>query len=121
MIEYKSLITKILERGYRTVFYSQSPPERGALILRHDIDFDIGYAYQLSLVEDELGVKSTYFFLLRSKSYNLLDHKNLEMVESIKSRGHHISLHFDPTVYSDIEHGLIKEKDIFEKCFRRSG
>lgn len=117
MIEYKTLIAKFLERGYQAVFFSQNPPERGALILRHDIDFDIGYAHQLSLLEDELGVKSTYFFLLRTKSYNLLEHKNLEQIESIKSRGHHISLHFDPTLYNDIEHGFEKEKDVFENVF----
>ncbi|NQU41027.1 MAG: hypothetical protein HQ523_13835 [Lentisphaerae bacterium] len=117
MTEYRNLIKSFLERGYETAFFSQSPPETGALILRHDIDFDVGYAHQLSLVEDELGVHSTYFFLLTSRSYNLLEDKAREQIESIKSRGHRISLHFDPTIYSDVEHGAIKEKGIFENVF----
>ena len=117
MIEYKILISDFLDRGYQTNFFSQLPPEKGALILRHDIDFDIEYAYQISLLEDELGVKSTYFFLLHSRSYNLLEDSHLKMIESIKSRGHHISIHFDPTLYKDIEAGLQKEKDLFEKLF----
>jgi len=117
MIEYKTLISNFLDRGYQADFFSQSPPEKGTLISRHDIDFDIGYAYNLSLIEDELGVKSTYFFLLHSRSYNLLEDTHLNMIESIKSRGNHISIHFDPTIYKDIEAGLQKEKDLFERIF----
>lgn len=117
MLEYKTLISNFLDKGYKTNFFSKSPPEKGVLILRHDIDFDIEYAYKLSLIEDELGVKSTYFFLLHSRSYNLLENTHIKQIESIKSRGHNISIHFDPTLYKDIEDGLQKEKDLFERLF----
>lgn len=117
MVAYRTLISNFLDRGYQPYYFSQSPPEKGALILRHDIDFDIGYAHQLSLIEDELGVRSTYFFLLHSKSYNLLEDTHLKMIESIKSRGNHISIHFDPTLYEDIETGLQREKELFERLF----
>jgi len=117
MQQYQQLISSFLDKGYRTDFFSISPPEKGILILRHDIDFDIEYAYQLSKIEDQLGVKSTYFFLMHSKSYNLLDHSHLELIKSIKSRGHQISIHFDPTLYKDIDDGFKQEKILFEQIF----
>lgn len=117
MTEYQELISQFLKKGYKSAFFSSSPAKKGALILRHDIDFDIGYAYKLSLLEDQLGVKATYFFLMHSKSYNILERTHLDQIRSIMSRGHHVSIHFDPTLYQDIEEGLQKEKEIFEKVF----
>jgi hypothetical protein len=46
-----------------------------------------------------------------------LEYKHVEQIQSIKSRGHHISLHFDPTIYRNIEDGFVKEKEIFERVF----
>lgn len=118
MAEYKILISSFLDKGYQTDFFSDSIPVKGKLILRHDIDFDIKYAFQLSQIEDELNIKSTYFFMLGSKFYNILERENIEMIESIKSRGHKISLHFDPTIYTDIESGLLREVALFESLFK---
>lgn len=115
--EYISLILGFVKKGYVPIFFTKSPPENNGLILRHDIDFDIEYAYRLSMIEDEMDIKSTYFFLMHSRSYNLLESKHLDQIKSIKSRGHQISIHFDPTLYTDIEYGLLKERDLFEKLF----
>lgn len=117
MKDYKKLITSFLNNGYKTNFFSESINDKNILILRHDIDFDIEYAYKISLMEDELNVKSTYFFLMHSKSYNLLEQNNLELIKSIQKRGHKISIHFDPTIYKDIESGFLKEKKLFENIF----
>ena len=117
MKAYQELISHFLDKGYRPDFFSASPPQKGSLILRHDIDFAVEYAHQLSLVEDRLGVKSTYFFLMHSKSYNLLEHTHLNQIRSMMSRGHQISIHFDPTLYKDIEEGFQEEKELFEKIF----
>ncbi len=117
MTEYKDLISEFLNHGYKPKFFSPSPPRKKALILRHDIDFDVEYAYELSKIEDQLGVKSTYFFLMHSMSYNLLESTHLEQVKSMLSRGHHVSIHFDPTLYQDLEAGFTKEKQLFEAVF----
>ena len=115
---YKELITAFLESGYKTEFFtSDINPER-QLLLRHDIDFDCGYAAGIAAVENKIGVKATYFFLLRSDSYNLLSKRNYQIVREIKNSGHEISLHFDPLIYGeDFLQGFRLEREIFEKTF----
>jgi len=116
-MEYKDLISKFLDKGYSTEFFIEMLPEKNALVIRHDVDFNIEYAYELSKIEDKLGVQSTYFFLINSKSYNLLETSNINMVLSIMSRGHQISLHFNPKAYNDVESGFKTEKRLFETVF----
>ncbi len=112
--EYRALVTAFLDAGYEVTPFSDDPPSHGKLLLRHDIDFDVEYANAMSIAEDELGVNATYFFLLRSPSYNLLDDRNLAMIISMRDRGHRVSLHFDPTLYDDVEQGFRRERDLFE-------
>ncbi|MCS7244456.1 MAG: hypothetical protein RMJ36_06975 [Candidatus Calescibacterium sp.] len=71
-----------------------------AVILRHDIDFDVEAAYKLALIEHELGIRASYFFLVTCYTYNLFSYINRNYVQKIKEMGHEIGLHFDPTVYS---------------------
>lgn len=117
MNEYVELINKFLKKGYHWDFFSDAPDKQGSLILRHDIDFDVKYAFEMSLVEDSLNVKATYFFLIHSNSYNLLETENIMMIKSMRDRGHKVSIHFDPTIYDSIEEGFQKEKDLFELIF----
>jgi hypothetical protein len=115
---YHDLIKGFLKKDYKTVFYSSPLNSHKKLILRHDIDFSCGYAYEMSKTEKELGVKATYFFLLRTDSYNLLSKKNVDLVSQIINNGHAASLHFDPLVYGDdFINGFRYEREIFEKTF----
>lgn len=113
---YEELLRSFLDADYEVTAFSDAPPSHGKLLLRHDIDFDVSYANDMSFVEDKLGVTATYFFLLRSASYNLLDADNLSMITSMRDRGHRISLHFDPTLYDDVEQGFELERRIFEQA-----
>lgn len=115
--KYADLINGFTDEGYRPIFFDQSTGADGELLIRHDVDFDCHLAYELSLVEDTLGIKSTYFFLVRSDSYNLFSKKNAEHVRSIRARGHRVSIHFDPSQYDDVEHGFSGEKGMFESFF----
>jgi hypothetical protein len=36
------------------------------VILRHDIDMDLGVAVNMSSLKEDCGVHSTYFFMVRS-------------------------------------------------------
>lgn len=114
---YRALMSGFLEAGYEVTGFSDDPPAHGQLILRHDIDFDVRYASEMSAVEDDLGVTATYFFLLRSDSYNLLAGDNLALISSMRDRGHRVSLHFDPTLYEDVEQGFNQERRIVEHAF----
>ena len=72
-------------------------------ILRHDIDNDIEKALVLATVEQELGVKSTYFVLVTSDFYNVFSAKSEKLLHAIFDCGHDIGLHFDEVRYPDIK------------------
>lgn len=115
---YQDFLEGFLKKDYQTIFYSSPVDSHKKLILRHDIDFSCRYAYEMSNLEKELGVRSTYFFLLRTDSYNLLSKKNVDLVSRIIDNGHTASLHFDPLAYGDDFHkGFRYEREIFEKTF----
>lgn len=117
LIRYKQLIEAFLNAGYKTTPFVEAPPEKKGLLLRHDVDFDVQLANELGALENAIGVKSTFFFMLSSASYNLAEQNNVRIVMALKDAGHHISLHFDPTPYSDFKAGLSKELGIFERLF----
>lgn len=92
---YEILCRLILETG-RLCDYSdiivKKPDE--FIILRHDVEFSPNRAFELSLVENKLGIKSTYFFQVRNNAYNILSQKNKDLLLRIMDSGHHIGLHF---------------------------
>ena len=117
LLEYRTLLESFLSADYKLFPFIESPPEYKALLLRHDIDFDLQLARDMGELENRLGVQSTYFFMLRSPSYNLLERNSAQLVSEIRDQGHHISLHFDPTNYDDFHEGLGFEIDIFHRIF----
>lgn len=117
-LSYEEILNKYLSQGYKAVFFDDfNMSQTKQLILRHDIDFDLSHAYEISKKESELGVQSTYFFMMSSDSYNLLSKDNIDFVKKIHRLGHKISLHFDPLVYDDFIEGFKRERNIFEKIF----
>jgi hypothetical protein len=66
-----------------------------ALLLRHDVDADMEAALSLALIEHELGIQSTYFFMIQSPIYNLFSRRNLHIANEILSMSHEIGLHSD--------------------------
>ena len=110
MQEYVKLIKEFIDAGYKFIDFVENPPDKHSLILRHDVDFEPSFALQMAEVENVLGVKSTYFFLVRSMSYNLFDKRNTNIVKKIEKYGHKVSIHFDPTFYQDVENGLVFEE-----------
>ena len=57
--------------------------------------------------------------MVSSNTYNLLSHDSKEIVNMINQNGHHISLHFDPTCYKDIDTGFEIERKLFEEAFNK--
>jgi len=72
-----------------------------AILLRHDVDFDIEAAYQLALVEAECDIRSTFFFLTTCHTYNPFSSTNRNKLREMSKMGFEIGLHFDPTIYGD--------------------
>lgn len=93
------------------------------VLWRHDIDFSPQNALKFAQIEAEQGVVSTYFLLLHSSFYNLLDVRITEIVQEILALGHDLGLHFDCSFYnicdeSHLEHCLLLEKSLLEKVFK---
>jgi hypothetical protein len=115
---YKDFINEFLLNGYKVVMFdSFDLSKKKQLILRHDIDFDIKAAYEIAVIEHEINVKSTFFFLLRGDFYSLINNENYELVIKIESLGHKISLHYDIEIYNNPKKELITEIKIFEDFF----
>jgi hypothetical protein len=68
-------------------------------LLRHDVDYDLYKALELAEIENEMGVAATYFFLLRTKKYNILEKSSTKAVKAILALGHKLGLHFDCAEY----------------------
>ncbi|MFC1978764.1 hypothetical protein ACFLVP_02135 [Chloroflexota bacterium] len=90
--------------------------------MRHDIDMDLEAAVSIARLEQRLGIKSTYFFMVRCPLYNVFSGIGSEQVGQILSFGHHLGLHFDCALYNDvstdnIEEYISKECQLLETFF----
>lgn len=80
-----------------------------AVILRHDVDFDVGAAHRLALVEADCDIRSTFFFLTTCHTYNPFSALNREKLCEMRALGFEIGLHFDPAIYGDVSVTKLKE------------
>ena len=94
---YAEMLSIGLNSGYRFLGFSDPGrlTEQPVCLLRHDVDADPAAALELARIEAELGIASTYFFMLRSPLYNLLGRANTDLVREILGLGHHLGLHLD--------------------------
>jgi len=67
----------------------------GLILLRHDIDADLVAAVKMASLEAKLGIKSTYFLMLRSPCYNLMSRSGQKLACQLIQYGHQIGLHYD--------------------------
>lgn len=118
MNKIEKLYSELLNNNYSFIFFENlNTSLDNQVIIRHDIDFDVSIAYDLAIIEKQLGIKTSYFFSLIDEAYNLLSPTNIELVKKIKKLGHYVSIHFDPTKYSDVNKGLLTELQIFKTSF----
>ena len=114
---YLHLIGSFVDKGYKLKFFSDEINPKKNLLLRHDIDFDVLLSLKLAEYEYKNSIKSTYFFMLRSDSYNIFTPQNIDAIGNIIELGHKISLHFDPLIYKDYSSGLQHEIELFDVLF----
>jgi len=115
---YRDLLQRFKDSAYAFKFFGEQSSSHGEIILRHDIDFDTHMALKMAQIETDLGIKSTYFFLIRSSLYNIFSAKDYDQVLAIKALGHKIGIHFDPTIYPDFHSGLAQEIELFKHFFQ---
>ena len=115
-IKYKKLIANFKDRNLAFSKNWHEDSYKNKILLRHDIDFSVESAQKIAIIEDSLGIKASYFFMITSNFYNIFSKINIQRINEIKEMGHNISLHFDPTVHDSLESFKI-EKKIFESIF----
>jgi hypothetical protein len=104
---YVALVEGVLARGYRLSGFHDVEASARRLVLRHDVDFDLGSALKLAELEAERGWRATYFVLPRTEFYNLSTPRAQAALSRILALGHAIELHFDPMHYPDDEADLV--------------
>ncbi len=97
--EFVTLIETVKNNGYVVCDYASSQNVDRAVVLRHDVDMSVKAAHKIAEIERDLGVKSTYFFLLNSEFYNVFSNAAEKAIGEIAAMGHDIGLHFDPAKY----------------------
>lgn len=118
---YESLIALLKYNNYEITDYCNWTSHEKCVILRHDIDYNIKKALDLAVLENKLGVKSTYFVLITSDSYNVFSATSANMLNEIASLGHGIGLHFDEVRYpgynlDGLREKIIEESQLLEKA-----
>jgi len=124
--DYRELLRRLLElyrpttlqEGKRLADNTDSP----LLILRHDIDMDLEAALRIATIEREMGIQSTFFFMVTCPLYNVFSCRGAERVRQILGAGHGFALHFDCAIYQDISndninHYISRECQLLESFF----
>lgn len=100
---YSALLLALRERGYRDVEFKDADPSAPHLVLRHDVDMTLDSAARMAEVEAEIGMRADYFVLLRSDLYNPLSPFGEGFIRRILGLGHRIGLHFDASLYPELD------------------
>jgi hypothetical protein len=106
--KYNELLDTFLKNGYNTFTVRDwiNDLPRSGIMLRHDVDRFPFNSLIVSKLENELGIKATYYFRYCKNSYNR------EIVEKISSMGHEIGYHYEDL--SVAKGDLNKAIDLFE-------
>tara|TARA_B100000676_G_scaffold279076_1_gene302042 strand:- start:396 stop:1130 length:735 start_codon:yes stop_codon:yes gene_type:complete len=104
---YVALVQALHAQGYKIRGYADVAPNDPHLILRHDVDFDLGAAVELATVEAEQDWAAYYFVLMGSEFYNPLSPASGAAISLLRRLGHRVGLHFDASVYSGDTNELI--------------
>jgi len=120
---YRELI-QLARQHYTFIRYTDTPGAQPSVWWRHDVDFSVHAALRMAEIEAEEGCRATYFLLLRSQFYNLLEKPVVDRVRDILALGHDIGLHFDAGFYeltaeAQLEEPLSFERSVLLKTFDR--
>ena len=91
-----SLLLKNMKNQYSFIDFSRANDcSSPSILMRHDVDLSVHNAYEMAKIENDLGICSTYFFLLRNWFYDLREFEIYSLAKHIHNLGHEIALHFD--------------------------
>lgn len=117
--DYKEII-RIIQSTGRHAGYREALHRDHFIIMRHDVEYSVERAYELSKVEESMDFTSAYFFQWTNNSYNILSRKNMDMLKDMHERGHEIGLHYALNGMTDMEQirkQIRKEMEILSTMF----
>jgi hypothetical protein len=120
---YRKLLELAIANNFQFISFSDNfVSERKDIIWRHDVEFSPNIALDMAKIENELGVRTTYFFQIHSEFYNIFERYFSDILKEIQSLGHYIGLHFDSHYYSvqtveELDKYIKIDKDYFENVF----
>src|SRR5580698_2399836 len=91
--EYRKFLTTAINQGYELVSLESwlADPQKVAgadvIVLRHDVDQYPASALRMAAIEQELGLRSTWYFRWRTA--------HPEVVCAIRDAGHDVGLHYE--------------------------
>jgi SAM-dependent methyltransferase len=93
---YARMLEAALQAGYEFLTFDRIGLEGRPLscLLRHDVDSELLGCGPMLDVERNLGVRATYFIMVRSTANNAFSLEGRAAVERILADGHRIGLHF---------------------------
>ena len=103
---YRELL-KMAKSGWKICDYRNIDWGEKFIVWRHDVDYSLNCSLKLAKVEQEVGVKATYFINPHSEFYNIAELSQHRMMKEILSYGHDLGLHFDAAF-----HEIKSEKDL---------
>jgi hypothetical protein len=89
---YRELLAAAQSGGYRWAGFDRAP-ERGDLLLRHDVDLSLDAATAMAEVEAEVGAWSTWFLMTQSVFYNLESPAGERAIARLRELGGRVALH----------------------------
>lgn len=117
--DYRQILSIIKETGLQAG-YKEAINRDKFIIMRHDVEYSVERAYDLSKVEESMDITTTYFFQWTNNSYNILSRRNMAMVKDMHERGHSIGLHFALNGMTDMElikRQIVKEMSMLSEMF----
>ena len=89
--KYRELLQVLVDNKidvYTVKDWIKRGPSKGTFI-RHDVDRNPKNALEISRIEYEMGLKTTYYFRITSNSFNS------DYIKQISERGHEIGYHYE--------------------------
>lgn len=110
---YRNLLLAFKEAGYSFQTFEEhitAPANGKTLVLRHDVDEKAWNALKMAQVENNLGIRATYFFRIVGQS-------NVpEVIKEIVHLGHEVGYHYEDL--ASAEGDMQKAIDTFEQNLR---
>lgn len=93
LITYRNLLESCKKNNYIFVPFNEyirnKPKNLKSVILRHDVDKNPNNAFKMALLEKSLNIRSSYYFRILPKSYNI------KIIKNIVELNHEIGYHYE--------------------------